>query len=113
MRILVNGEMKELEAIGVNGIEWTEELLGQHSVGEFHWNDDVETYETDEDSFAWWKKMVEKLNHMQELENGLTDVEKERYLYEMSNNGNTSLEDDTNKRIAWLEEKRLVIKVEN
>ena len=112
MRVLVNGEMKELEAIGVNGIDWTEELLGQHSVGEFHWNDETETYETDENSFEWWKEMVEKLNHMQELENDLTDVEKERYFYEMSD-ADMSLEDDTNRRVTWLEEKRLVVKVEN
>ena len=41
MRVLVNGEMKELKAIGVKGIDWTEELLAQHSVGEFHWNDET------------------------------------------------------------------------
>lgn len=111
MRILVNGEMKELEAIGVSGIEWTNELLGNYNTGEFKWNDEVETYEMDEDSFSWWEEMVEKLNHMQELENDLTDVEKERYWSEVLNVGEISLEDDTKQRIAWLEEKRLVVSV--
>lgn len=47
MTIMVNGVAKELEAIGKNGIEWTNDLLGNY--GALHYDEDSEQYTMTED----------------------------------------------------------------
>ena len=42
MKILVNGTEKELIARGMNGIEWTQDLLGNHDA--LHYDGDIDEY---------------------------------------------------------------------
>ena len=47
MKIMVNGIVKELEAIGKNGIEWTNNLLDNYDA--LHYDDEKEQYTMTED----------------------------------------------------------------
>lgn len=51
MTIMVNGVSKELEAIGKNDIEWTNDLLGNYD--SLHYDEDNEQYTMTEDEFSW------------------------------------------------------------
>lgn len=69
MKIMVNGTERELTAIGNNGIEWTNDLLGNYDA--LHYDEDTDSYVMSEDEFDWWEPVVEGLNKVQELENEL------------------------------------------
>ena len=59
MTILVNGKEMELKAIGKNGIEWTNDLLGNYDA--LHYDEEQDAYTMTEDEFAWWEPVVEML----------------------------------------------------
>jgi len=71
MKILVNGTEKELTAIGKNGVEWTNDLLGNYDA--LHYDEDEDAYTMSEDEFDWWESVVKDLNKAQELEDELLD----------------------------------------
>lgn len=60
MKILVNGIKKKLVAIGSNGIEWTQDLLGNANV--LNYNEDLEQYTMSDDDFDWWSEYIDNAN---------------------------------------------------
>ncbi|WP_270458473.1 hypothetical protein [Faecalimonas umbilicata] len=98
MKILVNGTEKELEAIGVNGIEWTNDLLGNYDA--LHYNNDLEEYIMTEEEFAWWEPVVETLNKINALETALDEEAREEYEAEC---WPSDLDDEVNAKLEWLE----------
>lgn len=96
MKIFVNGEKRELKAIGTNSMEWTRDLLGGYGI---YKNEDG-LFEMGEDDFLWWEGIVEKFNEIIELEQGLNkdqraDYEAEGFCY-------CDLEDEVVARLDWL-----------
>lgn len=98
MTIFVNGEARELEVIGKNGIEWTNDLLGSYDA--LHYDEEQEVYAMSEDDFAWWKPVVDMLNEINELEEELgEDAGAE---YETENFDYSDLDDECRARLGWL-----------
>lgn len=98
MRILVDGKEQELTAIGENGVEWTEDLLGNY--GALHYDEDHEIYTMSSNEFEWWQMVAEKLNNIYELENYLTPEDEVEYQGELFA---ADLEDEVNQRLEWLQ----------
>lgn len=97
MRIIVNGEEKELEAIGENGIEWTSDLLGNYDA--LRYDDEQDQYTMTEDEFAWWEPVVKMLNEINALEGDLDEDTKAKYKGEHWSN---DLDDEVKERLVWL-----------
>ena len=97
MTILVNGEAKELEAIGKNGIEWTQDLLGNHDA--LHYDDEQDAYIMGEDDFAWWEPVVYMLNEINDLEGKLTEEARAEYEAE---HWSIDLDSECEERLEWL-----------
>lgn len=98
MTIMVNGVAKELAAIGENGLEWTNDLLGNYDA--LHYDEDTEQYTMTEDEFEWWKPVVEMLNQISDLEDELD--EDARAEYEAEDFNYCDLDDDVKARLEWL-----------
>ena len=103
MKILVDGEIKNLTAIGKNSVEWTEDLLGGYE-SSYHYDEDNEEYTMSADDYEWWSDIVDKLNQIEEMKAELTDEELEEYNFEDFNY--VDLETDVNAEFNWLSEKR-------
>lgn len=97
MTILVNGKKMELKAIGKNGIEWTNDLLGNYDA--LHYDDDQEQYTMTEDEFAWWELVVEMLNKISDLEEELDEDARAEYEAE---SWPSDLDDEARARLEWL-----------
>lgn len=97
MTIMVNGVAKELEAIGKNGIEWTNDLLGNYDA--LHYDEDSEQYTMTEDEFAWWEPVVEMLNEINDLEEELDEDASAEYEAEC---WPSDLDDESRARLEWL-----------
>lgn len=98
MKILVNGTEKELKAIGKNGVEWTNDLLGNH--GALHYDEDVDQYFMTTDEFEWWELVIDMLNQIGELEDKLDDDA--RAEYEAEGFTYSDLDDEVRARLEWL-----------
>lgn len=97
MKIMVNGAEKELEAIGKNGIEWTNDLLGNY--GALHYDEGSEQHTMTEEDFEWWESVVEMLNEINDLEDDLDDDTREEYEVEC---WPSDLDDEAKARLEWL-----------
>ena len=100
MKILVNGEERELVANGINGVEWTNDLLGNYDA--LHYNADLEQYTMDEEEFEWWVDVVDMLNEVSELESELDSDAWEEYEAE---SWASDLDDETRERLSWLKKR--------
>lgn len=100
MKILVNGVKKELIANGINGIEWTNDLLGNY--GALHYDREHESYTLSEDEFDWWEEVIEMLNEVVELEESLSSDDREEYDTETWPG---DLDDEVKAKLAWLRSK--------
>lgn len=97
MTILVNGAGRELEAIGKNGIEWTNDLLGNY--GALHTDEDG-NYTMTEDDFEWWAPVVDMLNEINDLEDDLGEEIMAEYAAE--DFSYSDLDDEARARLEWL-----------
>lgn len=105
MRVLVNGEARELMAVDENGLEWTEDLMGNHGVFVGRgYNEELGAYEISEDAYIWWEDVIEKMNEVFQLEKELTHSEREEYL-EMSEFILDDLDVVYNAKLDWLRER--------
>ncbi|MCM1059767.1 MAG: hypothetical protein NC452_05690 [Eubacterium sp.] len=102
MNILVNGEIKELTAVGKNNAEWTQDLLGNY--GALSYDEDKDMYTLSTEDYEWWSDIVDKLNKIEEIKGGLTSEELEEYYSEDFNYGD--LESDVDAEFNWLLEKK-------
>jgi len=59
LRIKETQEVKVLEIRDKNGIEWTNDLLGNH--GALQFNDETEEYEMNQEDYEWWSEFIK--NH--------------------------------------------------
>ncbi len=100
MIIIVNGVTKELEAIGKNGIEWTNDLLGMY--GALHYDNEQEQYAMTEEDFEWWESVVDMLNEISCLEDELDEDAREEYEVEY---WPSDLDDEARARLEWLKNK--------
>lgn len=98
MQITVNGEPKELEAIGKNGVEWTRDLLGNYNA--LHYDAEIGEYTMAQDEFEWWENVVIGLNEVQEMEDELDAEQRSRY--NDQDFGGADFEDEVNDRWVWL-----------
>lgn len=98
MTIMINGVAKELEAIGKNGIEWTNDLLGNHDA--LHYDEEQDAYTMTEEEFEWWEPVVEMLNKVNDLEDELD--EDTRVEYEAEDFSYCDLDDEAKARLEWL-----------
>lgn len=98
MTILVNGEAEELRVIGKNGIECTNDILGNY--GSLHYDQEMEAYTMTNEKFEWWAPVVDALNEINELEEKLSeDARKE---YEAEDFSCADLDDEVKARLEWL-----------
>lgn len=100
MIIMVNGIEKELEIIGENGVEYTEDLLGNYDA--LHYDKDKEQYIMTEDEFAWWEPVVDMLKEIDDLENELDEDARAEYDSELDYFGGFELKDEMELRLDWL-----------
>lgn len=100
MTIMVNGAAKELKAIGKNGIEWTNDLLGMY--GSLNYDKDSEQYTMTEEDFEWWESVVDMLNEISCIEDELDEDAREEYEAEY---WPSDLDDEARARLEWLENK--------
>lgn len=98
MTIMVNGKEMELKAIGKNGIEWTNDLLGNYDA--LHYDEDQEQYTMSEDEFEWWEQVVEMLNEVSDLEEGMDEDTREEYEAEY---WPSDLDEEARERLEWLQ----------
>lgn len=71
IRINETSEVKELSITDINGIDFTNDLIGNSgAIGDtIIWDDENECYTTDEDTFDWWDDYANKLkSDTEELE---------------------------------------------
>jgi hypothetical protein len=99
MTIMVNGMGRELKAVGTNGIEWTNDLLGNY--GALHYEREKDQYTMTDDEFSWWEPVVEMLNEINDLEGELDDETREEYGTECWPN---DIDDEAKARLEWLKE---------
>lgn len=97
MIVLVNGVAKELEAIGKNGIEYTEDLLGNY--GDLHYDKEQEQYTMTEEEFTWWEPVVDMLNEINGLEGKLDEGTRAEYEAEC---WPSDFDDEAKARLEWL-----------
>lgn len=97
MKVMVNGEARELTAMGINGIEWTNDLLGNYDA--LHYDNDTDEYTMTEDEFEWWEPVVKMLNEINELEQDLDEDAKAEYEAEC---WPSDLDDEAKARLEWL-----------
>lgn len=100
MKILVNGTEKELIARGMNGIEWTQDLLGNHDA--LHYDGDIDEYIMAEEEFEWWNPVIDKLNKIEDLlaeldEEARAEFDQEYWL--------SDLDDMAESELEWLKNK--------
>lgn len=97
MKILVDSKEMELKAIGKNGIEWTNDLLGNYDA--LHYDEEQDAYTMTEDEFAWWEPVVEMLNEINDLEEELDEQVRAEYEEE---SWSSDLDDEARARLDWL-----------
>ena len=97
MTILVDREVKELEAIGKNGIEWTEDLLGSYEA--LHYDEEREQYTMTKEEFEWWVPVVDMLNEINDLENELDEDTRAEYEAEY---WPSDIDTEAKARLEWL-----------
>jgi hypothetical protein len=56
LRIRETQDVKVLEIRGKNGIEWTNDLLGNYNA--LQYNDITEEYEMNQDDYEWWSEYI-------------------------------------------------------
>lgn len=100
MKVLVNGVERELVANGINGVEWTNDLLGNYDA--LHYNADLDQYTMDEGEFDWWDNVIDMLNEVSELESELDSDVQEEYESEI---WASDLDDEVRGKLSWLREK--------
>lgn len=97
MTIMVNGVKEELKAIGKNGIEWTNDLLGNYDA--LHYDKDSEHYTMTSNEFAWWVSVVDMLNEINDLEGELDENTRAAYEAEY---WPSDLDNEAKARLEWL-----------
>lgn len=97
MKILVNGLEKELIAEGINGIEYTNDLLGNYDA--LHYDSETEKYTMSDEEFEWWENTIKALNEVTELEERLSEEQREEYDAE---SWPGDLDDEAKSKIAWI-----------
>ena len=97
MTIFVNEKEVELKAVDANGIEWTNDLLGNH--GALHYDEDADQYTMTQDEFDWWESVVEMLNEISDLEEELDEETMAEYEAEYWPG---DLDSEAEARLAWL-----------
>ncbi|MGG3471401.1 hypothetical protein ABES02_28510 [Neobacillus pocheonensis] len=63
MKVIVNGVEKSLNISDSNGIDFTVDFIGNWgalSDGQFTRNEEAAAYITDEDTFEWWSKAIDR-----------------------------------------------------
>ena len=100
MKILVAGVIKDLTVIDGNGTEWTQDFVAD--CDDIFYDNEKEMYVTDPETFEWWSDIVAKENRISEMEEQLSEEDRERYV---KDNGNwCDLETTVNQQLCWLEE---------
>lgn len=97
VKITVKGKEMEFKAIGKNGIEWTNDLLGNYDA--LHYDKEQDAYTMTEDEFAWWEPVVEMLNEINDLEEELDEDARAEYEAEC---WPSDLDDEARVRLEWL-----------
>lgn len=62
VKILETGERKSLVIRSENGIEWTQDLIGNAGAlidGQFTWSEDDEAYLVEQADYEWWSKYID------------------------------------------------------
>lgn len=77
MKVLIT-DYETLELINHNtGINWVQDFIGNVGAlkdGQFTWNDDVDAYICDRETFEWWRDCIEE---HQKLDDRICDLEQE------------------------------------
>lgn len=100
MKILVNGTEKEMIARGMNGIEWTQDLLGNHDA--LHYDGDIDEYIMAEEEFEWWNPVIDKLNKIEDL---LAELDEEARAEFDQEYWPSDLDDMAESELEWLKNK--------
>lgn len=76
VKIIETGKTETLSIKGSNGIDWTNDLIGNAgalSDGQFTWSEEDDAYLTDQDTFDWWDKYISDYKTTEEEIRALAD----------------------------------------
>jgi hypothetical protein len=72
MKLLVNGEVRELNIYDSNGIDWSNDLIGNNTDwSQYKTDEDTELKIVDEEFFNWWSEYIENYTADEEEMNDL------------------------------------------
>lgn len=102
MKVMVNGEVKELEYVTTSGCDMVQDIIGNFE--SFPFDEDGNRIMS-LDQYDWWSSEIDKLSRigslLEELE--LDNKDFNRYIKETCG---CDLETQTNMQLAWLKEYR-------
>jgi hypothetical protein len=64
-KFMVNGEEKELSLIGKNGIDWSEDFIGNTFHGMA--SDEEGRYVVNQEDYEWWENMIAEWQRMESV----------------------------------------------
>ena len=100
MKVMVNGETKELEYVTASGCDVSQEVVGSYESLKFDKGGNVIMTH---DQYDWWTTEIEKLVKIDDLLVEISFDGKDYYQYANETNG-CDLETQTNMQLAWLKE---------
>jgi len=109
MKILVNGNVKELELTDpTNGCNWEEDLIGS-SFDDY--DDDLEMYKMEQETFDWWSNYITVEKNLQDRVKNLKDMldydDSEKLQRELIEAGDSDIEMMQMSQIQVVEEYEL------
>lgn len=100
MKVMVNGETKELEYVTASGCDVSQEVVGSYESLKFDKDGNVIMTH---DQYDWWTTEIEKLVKIDDLLVEISFDGKDYYQYANETNS-CDLETQTNMQLAWLKE---------
>ncbi len=108
VKIIETGEIEYLNAIDfATGVDWTQDLIGNHNGfidpiddGGFDYLEEEDVYLCQQDIYDWWNDIIFKLNYISEIEYN-ADGE---FLEELKEYWGNDLEDEVEGKLQIIKE---------
>ena len=100
MKVIVNGEVKEIEYVVASGCDIAKDVIGNYE--EFECDEDGRLI-MDEDQYDWWTDEIDKLIEIDELIEDL-EIKDELFNQYTRETSGSNLEGETDMKLAWLKE---------
>lgn len=112
IKIKETGELKELGIYTEDGIDWTNDFIGNSDgfseTGGIIWNEEDDVYEATQDNYEWWENVITAYADAEEKVNDykaeLGDNDLEIFINLLSGNMGCDLEDQPAQMLASIDE---------